>query len=193
MKKTLRLAAISVMALSFTTGVAAASSGTIGTTGPDSYNSIRHESSTERRVENRNDVDVENDNPQDARSGRARVSNNTTGGNASSGDATNDSLLRATIRLNNSGSADAAVSGLSGTNNTASINNTGPDSYNRVSFENRSRVNIENDNDVQVRNDNEQNATSGSARVSGNTTGGSATSGNASNISTTETVIEITN
>lgn len=78
MKKILRVAAVSVMALSFTTGIAAASSGTIGTTGPDSHNRIKFEHSDTRNVNNSNSVGVNNNTDQDSYGGRARVSHNTT-------------------------------------------------------------------------------------------------------------------
>lgn len=193
MKKIVKIAALSVMALSLTGGVAAAHSGTIGTTGPDSVNKIEQKSRSSRDLENNNAVFAVNYNPQDARTGRARVSHNTTGGDATSGDAKNDSLLRARVTVSNSGSNSAALgSGASGSN-SGTINNTGPDSYNKIKFENSSRVKVTNNNLVGVVNVNEQKAKSGSARVSGNTTGGDATSGDASNISTNETTISITN
>ncbi len=192
MKKVVRIAALSVMALSLTGGVAAAHSGSIGTTGPDSTNKIEHKNRDTRRVQNDNNVLAVNYNPQEARTGRARVSHNTTGGDAESGDATNDSLLRARVSVNNSGSGGTSGSG-GGGSNSATINNTGPDSYNKVEFDSSSYVSVRNNNNVGVLNVNEQKAKSGSARVSGNTTGGDATSGDASNISTNETTIEIRN
>ena len=193
MKKVLRVAAVSAMALSFTTGIAAASTGSIGTTGPDSTNKVEFSHREIRRVENNNTVGVSNDNPQDSYTGRARVSHNTTGGNARSGDATNDSLQRTTIRLNNAGSSSGAMAGLGGSNHSGTINNTGPDSYNKVEFKSSNYVNVSNNYTVSVSNSNTQNASSGRATVSGNTTGGSATSGDATNVSTMETTIEVTN
>ncbi len=193
MKKIVRIAALSVMALSLTGGVAAAHSGSIGTTGPDSVNKIEHKNRSTRNVDNNNALFVVNYNPQEARTGRARVSHNTTGGDATSGDATNDSLLRARVTVNNSGSNSAALGSGSSGNNSGTISKTGPDSYNTIKFENSSYVRVTNNNLVGVVNVNEQKAKSGSARVSGNTTGGDATSGDASNISTNETTISITN
>lgn len=193
MKKIARVAALSVMAISLTGGVAAASSGSIGTTGPDSTNKVEHKNRSKRKVENNNGLFVVNYNPQEARTGRARVSHNTTGGDAASGDATNDSLLRARVTVDNSGSSDVALGSGGSGSNSGTISNTGPDSYNKIKFDNKSSVKVTNNNLVGVVNVNEQKAKSGSARVSGNTTGGDATSGNASNISTNETTISITN
>lgn len=193
MKKIVRIAALSVMALSLTGGVAAAQSGSIGTTGPDSTNVIKHKNRDTRKVRNNNALFVVNYNPQDAQTGRARVNHNTTAGDATSGDATNDSLLRARVDVDNSGSSRAALSGGSAGNNTGTINNTGPDSYNKIKFDNKSTVKVTNNNLVGVVNVNEQKAKSGNANVSGNTTGGDATSGNASNVSTNETTITVTN
>jgi hypothetical protein len=190
-KKLIRLAAVSVMALSLSTGVAAANSGSIGTTGPHSYNKVEFRNRSTNKVENNNDVRVKNVNPQYARTGDASVRHNTTGGDATSGDAANDSLLRAAVRLDNSSATDAGCGCPS--SNTGAISNTGPKSYNKVVFQDSSYAKVQNNNDVSVKNYNHQTAKSGDAKVSGNTTGGSATSGNASNISTNETTIEITN
>lgn len=193
MKKIIRTAAFSVMAFSLLGGVAAASTGTIGTTGPDSTNKVSFRHRDTRNVNNNNNVGVNNSNPQSASSGDARVRHNTTGGNASSGDAMNDSLLRANVSVSNAGSSAAAMGGLGGGNHTGTINNTGPDSYNSVRFSSKSKVNVNNNNNVSVNNSVSQSASSGNAKVSGNTTGGSASSGDASNISTTETTINVTN
>lgn len=193
MKKLARVAAVSVMAISLTSGVAAAHSGTIGTTGPDSTNKVEFRDDSTRRVENNNDLRVHNNNPQYARTGDASVRHNTTGGDAESGAAENDSLLRASVSLSNAGSSAAALAGGAGGSHTGSMTNTGPDSYNKIEFKDTSYVKVQNNNTVKVENNNWQTAKSGDAKVSGNTTGGSATSGNASNISTNETTITVTN
>ena len=75
----------------------------------------------------------------------------------------------------------------------ASMNNTGPDSTNIIKTINKNTTTITNNNDVYVSNNNEQNATSGSANVSGNTNGGSANSGKADNTNATSTDINISN
>jgi len=192
MSKTIRAVAMSVLALSLTGGVAAAQSGNIGTTGPDSTNVVRHENRDTREVRNDNNVGVRNSNPQYAHTGRARTNHNTKAGDARSGDASNDSLLSASISISNN--TEGALGGLNGnSSNSGAINTSGPDSYNKVVFKNSNKVEVRNNNNVDVENCNDQVATSGRASVSDNTEGGSARSGNASNISTNETTINISN
>jgi hypothetical protein len=194
MKKILRLAALTVMAFSLTTGVAAANSGSIGTTGPDSYNKIEFNNRSTVKVRNSNDVGVGNVSLQFAKTGDAKVKHNTTGGDATSGDAVNDNLARTNVGIDNSGSSAAALeNGCGCGSDTGSISNTGPDSYNKIEFEDSSYVSVKNRNKVHVLNLNVQAASSGDAKVSGNTTGGDATSGDATNVNTTETTVNITN
>ena len=76
---------------------------------------------------------------------------------------------------------------------TASISNTGPNSSNNVTFNDTLTTTISNTNNVSVSNDNSQTATSGSATVSNNTSGGSALSGEATNTSSMDTDISISN
>lgn len=67
--------------------------------------------------------------------------------------------------------------------NNFQINNTGPDSYNKISYSQSNQINVNNSNNVFVKNHVTQNANSGNASVSGNTTGGAAGSGGAHNSS----------
>jgi hypothetical protein len=193
MKKLVRLAALSVMALSLTTGVAAASTGSIDTTGPDSYNKVEFKNRQSTRVRNNNHVDVGNVSFQSAHSGDASVKHNTEGGSARSGNASNSSSTSTSVGVNNGGSSAAALSGNGGGSNSGSIHKTGPDSYNKVSFNNSSYTSVKNNNHVGVLNLSVQKASSGDAKVYDNTEGGDATSGNASNTSTTSTTVNITN
>lgn len=192
--KMLRVAAITVLGLSLGAGVASAApgDGSVSNTGPDSDNVITFNNNTDVDVDNENDVDVDNDTDQDADSGDATVRRNTTGGNATSGDTMNDSLLRGTIRINNSGAGLASLNG-GDDGSTGSIDTTGPDSNNRITFNNGFDVDVDNDNDVNIDNDVDQDADSGDARVTRNTTGGDATSGSATNVNTTEITVEVTN
>lgn len=167
------------------------SSGSIDTTGPDSYNKIELEDRTYKRVHNNNNVGVDNNNHQFAHSDDATVWRNTTGGSARSGNASNSNTLRLDASISNTGAAATATT--SGGNKSGSIRNTGPDSYNKVEVENRTYVSVKNDNNVSVTNNNSQYAKSGDARVISNTTGGSATSGNATNTSTSQTTLRISN
>jgi hypothetical protein len=193
MKKLVRLAGLSVMALSLTTGVAAAQTGSIENTGPDSYNKVIVKHSDTRKVRNNNHVGVENNNTQRAYTGDASVRHNTTGGDATSGDAANDNFVTTTIGVSNSGSSAAALGGSGGGSGSGSIDTTGPDSYNKVVISDTSYVKVTNNNDVNVQNNNYQKASSGDAKVSGNTTGGDATSGNATNSNDVATTITISN
>ena len=77
--------------------------------------------------------------------------------------------------------------------NTATISNTGPDSYNVIKQSNTSISTVKNENSVKVVNNNSQTANSGSVQSNDNTTGGSAASGEASNTSRSEYDISITN
>lgn len=193
MKKLVRLAAVSVMAFSFTTGVAAANAGSIDTTGPDSVAKVKSYNANVRRAENNTNVKVKNNNWQHAHTGDASVRHNTTGGAAVSGDAVNDALSRSNIKVNNSGASATAFGGGSSEAQAGHIKNTGPGSYAKVESVNKNYAAVENNTNAYVQNNNWQKATSGDAKVSGNTTAGDAVSGNATNISTNETTLEITN
>lgn len=61
------------------------------------------------------------------------------------------------------------------------ISATGPDSTNECIRENTCDIDIDNDTDISIGNENDQNSTSGDANLDGNTSGGSASSGGASN------------
>lgn len=194
MRKLVRLAGLSVMALSLTTGVVAASSGSIGTTGPNSVNRIEYRNRNNVNATNNNRVGVANASLQLARSGNARATHNTTAGDASTGNVKNDNLSRTTVRVNNSSSSAEALRNNCGcSDDDASIDKTGPNSTNVIKFQNQNSTNVTNNNEVGVLNLSVQAAQSGNAKVHGNTEGGSATSGNVSNINTAETTIEITN
>jgi hypothetical protein len=193
MKKILRLLAIAVLALSLGTAGASAATGDIFNTGPDSYNKIEFENRHDVDVNNRTRANINNNNPQYAETGEAKVNHNTTGGDATSGEATNDSLLRVAGSVDNTASSLAALEGASNGDDSASIEQTGPDSYNKVEFENKTYVDVNNKTSLNVNNNNPQTAVSGDARVEDNTTGGDATSGDACNISTVDVSFEVNN
>jgi hypothetical protein len=81
----------------------------------------------------------------------------------------------------------ASLAGTSGTTLAAScsINNTGPNSFNSCEENEDHSVTITCTNGVRVTNDNTQTANSGLVVVSGNTSGGNGTSGDATNASQT--------
>jgi len=198
MKKQLyRAAAATVLGLSLTTGVVAADTGNIDTTGPNSDNRISTRISNRTHVHNNNDIHVHNDNDQRAYSGDARVSGNTHGGDAETGDARNSNSTNVEVDVDNS----ASTGNIDPSNNWGggfgggggSISDTGPNSDNSIKTRVNNSVSINNDNDISISNDNDQHASSGDARVSGNTFGGDATSGDASNTNSSTFSISVTN
>lgn len=76
---------------------------------------------------------------------------------------------------------------------TCSISNTGPDSNNECTVNGGTQCSVSNDNDITISNNNSQTSGSGDAGVTGNTSGGSATSGGSSNTSSTSVGVDITN
>lgn len=175
-------------------GFAGAASGTIGTTGPDSYNRVSSNNSQRTRVHNDNDVSAHVSNSQWAGSGNAGVYHNTTGGSATSGAAANANSLSASVTLNNAASSAAGgAGGSAGGSNTGTINNTGPDSKNVVRANTSVNTTVSNDNDINVSSYNHQAAESGDATVAGNTTGGSATSGAATNTNSSTMNFNVSN
>lgn len=194
-----KLAGAGVLSLGLVVGMAGfagAARGDIDTTGPRSNNEIRHNSRVDLEVDNRNDLDLRNRTEQSASSGDATVRFNTTGGEAETGSATNESTVDAWIEVDNSGAAgelSAIVDAGSAGSDTASIENTGPLSNNEVEFNSRVDVEVDNRNYVDVRNTVEQSAHSGDATVRFNTTGGDATTGDASNTSTSMFTVSISN
>ena len=197
MNKLTRIIATSAATLTLAgglAGAAGASSGSITKSGPDSHNEIKDTNSLNMDVNNDNDVNVRNTNPQTSSTGDAKVKHNTTGGDATSGDAANNSSTTATLTVNNSG-GDGGMGGWNwgGSGNTATLDQTGPESTNKVTFKNEVDINVRNDNDLKVTNNNSQHASSGDASVSGNTTGGNATSGSASNNNSTSTNVSYVN
>lgn len=193
-KKAAGIGAVSLGLVVGLAGFAGASSGAIDTTGPDSTNEITHESDVDLNLDNRNDLNLDNRTEQEASSGDVEVHSNTTGGDADSGSASNANAVSATVEIDNSGAA-SVFSGVTGSNgsNTASVENTGPNSDNEVRFESRIDLNVDNNNDVRIDNNTEQSAQSGSAEVRNNTTGGGASSGNASNTSSSSFTVRISN
>lgn len=196
-KQFYRAAAASVLGLSLLTGAAAAdNSGHIsGPTGPNSYNKVTANTNVNRRVTNTNNVSAYNSNSQTAYSGRVEVEHNTTAGNAMSGAATNANSTNATLNVNNAPSS-AAAGGIGGGswNATGTISGpTGPDSVNVVKSNTNVNTSVSNTNNLSVTNTNYQQASSGSAEVEGNTTGGSAVSGNASNTNNSTFSFNVTN
>lgn len=192
--KLLRAIAVVALGVSLSVGMAAAQTGTLDTTGPNSTNKIMFENDMDVDVRNDTDVDVDVDNDQDADSGHAKVHSNTNAGDAESGEATNDQTTSLSAVIDNSSANHAALSmGGNGSDHSASIDTTGPNSNNHVIFNNSMEVDVTNDTNLDVDVDNDQDANSGNAEVSNNTNGGSATSGSASNTSSTTVELHVSN
>lgn len=165
----------------------------ITNTGPGSINKIKGKNIVKCKVINKNTVVVANDSTQTTKTGKAKVSWNTTGGSAASGDATNTNETTVELGVTN-GPTDSCSCGCNAVLTLdGSIDNTGPGSINLISFLNVNKQKFVNTNDVTVVNSSDQSATSGKATVSGNTTGGSATSGDASNTNSTGLVVSVSN
>lgn len=192
-KKLLRLTAVSVMALSVSTGVAAANSGSIDGTGRDSTNKVTFADQTESKLRNNTNADLKHNNEQNASSGEARVRNNETGGAAVSGAVLNDSLVLVEGEVNNSASSAAAFAANGVSSHTGTVSNTGQDSYNSVSFRSTDTTRVSNNTSFNVTNNSTQNSNSGHASVSNNTSGGDATSGAVTNLNSTELKVKVTN
>jgi hypothetical protein len=194
MKKQLyRAAAATVLGLSLTTGIVAADTGNINTTGPGSSNTVTAVTTASHVATNNNNLGVQNKNHQDADSGDASVKWNTTGGSATSGAASNHNAVAVSATINNSASAAHVAPLMGGGSASGSISNTGPGSNNLVSSVVNTTSVVTNNNNVEVSNYNHQDADTGDAKVYGNTTGGSATSGSASNTASSTFSFNISN
>lgn len=160
---------------------------------PKYYPQPKGESGHKTLVKNTNTVNVSNNVRQYAHSGNASVYGNTHGSNATSGDATNTSKNTVSVSISNSPVPAYRGYGGSG-HNTTDINTTGPGSHNYIGGDShQGNMKITNTNTVNVSNNVSQTAKTGNATVSHNTHGGNATSGDASNYSSNNVSINISN
>lgn len=190
MKKLVRIAGLTALAFSLSTGVAAAATGSIEDTGWWSFNKAYVTDSSKSVVENDNDVDVKNEVDQDADSGDALVYGHRADGDAETGDADNAASFGGTLAINSTNSADEANDCGCPGDSEGSISGTGTKSYNKVVVKSSSYSKVENDNDVEIRNEVDQDARSGDATVKYGD--GSATTGSASNTSSATFNLSIT-
>jgi hypothetical protein len=177
-------------------GIASAQTpSTITNTGPESHNIVVSNGSDKTKVENNNDLNYDSSNPQTAETGSAWSSDNTTGGGATSGPATNTSSTMADVVVtNDSSSAMPATDPGSGSDGAGTtISDTGPESTNKVIDNDTTTTTVTNNNDLSVDTNNTQKAKTGDASVSDNTTGGSATSGAATNVSNNSVSFDVSN
>ncbi len=175
-------------------GFAGAQSASIEETGPDSDNAVVYKTSAEVEVENENDIAARNANNQVAVTGEAESEHNTTGGDAETGSAENENSFKAKINIDNAASSLGEMNTAPENGNlSSSIETTGPDSDNKIIVKSDVEIEIENENDLHICNTNTQTATTGDAEVEGNTTGGDAITGDASNESTTSLTFTVSN
>lgn len=193
MTKLVRITATVASSLSLVAGfagVVGASPASISQTGFNSNNRAHHSSQVRTDLNNTNNLGVKSSNPQYAQSGNVNSDRNTNGGQASTGRANNSSTMAVAASVDNSGSNGTSMGagnlgGMQGQGSDASINTTGADSNNTISSRSTVRTTVNNTNNVDVQSNNSQTAVSGSANVSKNTSAGSATTGDATNNSTT--------
>lgn len=121
------------------------------------------------------------------------VANNTShqGGGAITGNASNFNATEANVNITNV--APTSLSSNSDATGSSTISNTGPHSFNLISSSSSSNVETTNTNNVDIMSTNNQTAVSGNATVSGNTRGGSATTGDATNTNSTDIEVAIAN
>jgi hypothetical protein len=194
-KKLTRIAASTALLLGLgSPGIVAATQGTIDTTGPGSVNQVNSTHNMDLDLENSNDVSASADVDQDATSGDAEVTTVTTAGNIETGSTDNSSMVRGSVDLKNSASADvAAALGNGNSPLTGSIKLTGPNSNNQVNDTTNTNVTVENENSVDISSSVDQDASSGEATVSNATTVGNVKTGSSSNSSTTTFDIKLAN
>lgn len=100
--KMLQVVGVSLLSIVMIGGsVFAQDSGTIENTGPGSDNEIEISEECRVLIENNTNIKFENNNPQTSESGGAEVDNNTEGGDAISGDATNESNVEINVGVSN--------------------------------------------------------------------------------------------
>lgn len=166
----------------------------ISKTGPGSYNKISDRSGSRSKVHNDNNINVHGVNSQHAFSGKAFSGHNNKGGSAHSGKSSNSNALKAHGKVSaGKPSSHGKGGGHQSSKRSDSIHTTGPNSYNSISHKSVKNTKVHNSNNVSVKSSNSQYASSGSAKVVGNTHGGNATSGSSSNYNSSSVSISIHN
>lgn len=193
-RQMLRAAAIAVLGVSLTTGIAAAATGDISNTGADSYNKVKNKTHVTHDITNSLGASVVNSNTQTANSGNAKAKKNTTGtGGVTTGMTSNDNTGGATLTLNQSAATTAALATPIDTSNDAgTIDTTGADSTNIVSNKTKVDTTVSNTVSLNVTNTSTQTASSGNATANKNTTVGDVTSGDSSNTNASTVTIDVT-
>lgn len=189
-------------ALSATNSANGSSNGSIGTTGPNSSNTITDQNGVTTTVNARNNGQIDNNINLAAQSGNANVSGNTSAQNATSGMAS--VVLNLVNILNSAISSGQSFFGMinifgnfngdvlfppgfldsllslgssAPTTTNAQISTTGPNSANGINQNNSTQTNITNASTTGIANNIASNAQSGAANVNDNTQAGSASTG----------------
>ena len=191
-----KVASAVIAGLGLTAGVvgltSAQTTGEISNTGEDSVNDAVVDSEDNRTWTKDATVDFTNNNDQTATSGEATVEDGDDEGAATSGGADNDSTLDGAVTINQGGGSGGGGDDNGGSGATGTIDGTGEDSDNVLDVTHTDNRTYDSTANVTVTNNNPQNATSGDATVSGGNDGGTATSGPASNTSSTTLTIGVT-
>ena len=196
--KIVRATAIAISSVGLLAGL---SGGIVGatqftTTGPNSSNHVKHTTSVMTTRTNNNSVGLSNMNTQHAYSGDVVTTDNTTAlGGSTSGAASNANVTGATIGITNSaaGEGDMGTAVMMPTMGTDSLDHTGPQSNNSIVNSYHVSSQVTNNNAVSISSSNSQHSDSGNVVVSDNTTAGGAQSGSASNSSTSEYMLTLSN
>ncbi len=167
-------------------GIAGASAGTatITTTGPHSLNRVHLTNNTNTNFSDNTHLNIGAETEQNAESGKAVVAGNTNGGSASTGDARNVSSTTGNITVNHT-MPTGLLGGAGASTASATISDTGPFSSNEAKITNNTETNIDMETSLCLTTSTDQHASTGKAVVAGNTNGGSASTGDATNTSTT--------
>ncbi len=195
MGKLLLGAAAALASLTLTGAVAAAQSGdvSVDASGPGAQVKVISKDKVRATVNNTTSATVNNTAYQKATSGDAKVTHSTTGGNATSGKAGNTAALSVSGTINNSSSLGDVSCGCAGMSGAVNVDASGPDSKVTVMSKDSTKITVNNTSNLSVNNKVTQTAYSGDASVTGNTTGGNATSGDASNSTTASVSFSVTN
>lgn len=189
----LRYAAIGMATLGLA-GVAAASTVSVSDTGSHSTQRTNLTSRNTATMTNNNHVGVGNLNQQHAKTGNVSARDNTTvSGDVGSGHAMNHNTASTSVSVDNSGSGAGLGGFFMPADDSVSYDTTGSHSNQTTTINNTNTLRQTNNNNVGILNLNSQSATSGRVDARDNTTVGGVTSGDASNTSSTDTSVTISN
>lgn len=167
---------------------------TVSTEGPGSGVGVVLGATNNIGVRNNNNAVLSALARQNALSGNANVSGNTSGGGSGSGGAGNANGTNSAVKVTNgSGGILPGGGGGSDGSNDVNISTQGPDSGVNFTSTINSNTSIVNSNNITTIATTTQNADSGNANVSGNTSGGSAGTGDATNVNGADTNVSVVN